>query len=173
VEDFMTELEQKVEIYRQKKAKNISIAVMLYILSVVALIGFTCLIPIRGAIIGFLLMLTMIATATGLIIYTSLTTPKDVADALSGKRSFSKEVVVRDGQTCKKTVDNSLFESIQKLYWLIVTIIYLTTSFFTGAWGITWLIWLIATAVEQAIKIIFSMNQRTTYETIDSEKSEN
>ena len=43
----MTELEQKVEIYRQKKAKNISIAVMLYILSVVVLIGFTCLIPFQ------------------------------------------------------------------------------------------------------------------------------
>lgn len=169
----MNEFEQKVENYRQRKAKNISIAVMLYILSVVVLIGFTCLIPIRGAIIGFLFMLVMIATATGLIIYTSMTVPKDVSDVLSGKISYSKEIELAEGT--KKVYgqfDNEIYESIHKLFWLVVTIIYLGVSFLTGAWEITWLIWLIATALEQALKIILSLNPKVKYE-IKSKKTEN
>ena len=169
----MNDFEQKVENYRQRKAKNISIAVMLYILSVVVLIGFTCLIPIRGAIIGFLFMLVMIATATGLIIYTSMTVPKDVSDVLSGKISYSKEIELAEGT--KKVYgqfDNEIYESIHKLFWLVVTIIYLGVSFLTGAWEITWLIWLIATALEQALKIILSLNPKVKYE-IKSKKTEN
>jgi hypothetical protein len=53
------------------------------------------------------------------------------------------------------------------LYWSIVTIIYLGVSFLTSAWHITWLIWLIATAIEQALKIIFEIKS-TDNKTSDS-----
>jgi len=153
----MTEFEEKVEKFRQKKAKNISIAVMLYILSVVAVIAFPCLLPFNGGIIGVLVMLSMIAFATGLIIYTSMTIPRDVANVLSSGASSSKEIISSDGT---KVIyrENPIIESILKMYWLIVTIIYLGVSFFTGAWAFTWLIWLIATALEQGIKILLSLN---------------
>ena len=45
--------------------------------------------------------------------------------------------------------------SLSKLYWMIVTIIFLGISFWTMAWHISWLIWLIASAVWQAI-LLFS-----------------
>ena len=153
----MTEFEEKVEKFRQKKAKNISIAVMLYILSVVAVIAFPCLLPFNGGIIGVLVMLSMIAFATGLIIYTSMTIPRDVANVLSSGAYGSKEIISSDGT---KVIyrENPIIESILKMYWLIVTIIYLGVSFFTGAWAFTWLIWLIATALEQGIKILLSLN---------------
>ena len=144
----MTDFDQKLEMYREKKAKNTSIAVMLYILSVVVLIGCACLFPVNGGIVGVLLMLAMIAFATGLIVYTSMTTPKDVAAALGEK---STNVAVSNPEK------SALFESISKLYWSIVTIVYLGISFLSGAWHITWLIWLIATAIEQALKIIFEL----------------
>lgn len=157
----MTDFDQKLEMYREKKAKNTSIAVMLYILSVVVLIGFSCFFPINGGVIGVLLMLAMIAIATGLIVYTSMTTPKDVAAALD---ATSREVAVSNSGKA------SLFESISKLYWSIVTIVYLGVSFLTSAWHITWLIWLIATAIEQALKIIFEIKSSDN-QTSDSNNS--
>lgn len=147
----MNEFEQKVEEYRQKKARNISIAVFLYIFSVVSVIGCAVLLPVNGGIIGVLLMLLLIAIATGLIVYTSLNVPKDVASVLSEK---SKEVSKYNGN---KAGEADLVNSVKNLYWVIVTIIYLSVSFSTGAWHVSWLIWLIATAIEQALTIIFSI----------------
>lgn len=56
------------------------------------------------------------------------------------------------------TNQNAAFKKLRaffKLYWMMVTIIYLGVSFDTGRWGITWLIWLIAVAVKEAI-ILFT-----------------
>ena len=162
----MNEFEQKVEEYRQKKARNISIAVFLYIFSVVSVIGYAVLLPVNGGIVGVLLMLSMIAFATGLIVYTSLTVPKDVASVLSEK---SKEVPKYNGN---KAGEANLVDSVKNLYWVIVTIIYLSVSFSTGAWHVSWLIWLIATAIEQALMILFSIN-RDSKNTMNSESNNN
>ena len=150
---IMTEFEQQVEAYRQKRAKNIAIAVMLYILSVVVLIGFSCFMPNNGAVLGVILMLAMIACATGLIIYTVMCAPKNVAKVLSengDKKDDEKH----------SSSENIVLESILKIYWLIVTVIYLGVSFTTRAWAITWLIWLIASAVEIAIKLLFGLDEK-------------
>ena len=45
--------------------------------------------------------------------------------------------------------------AFMKLYWSIVIIIYLGVSFYTGRWGITWIIWLIAVAVKNALYVFF------------------
>ena len=90
----MNEFEQKVEYYRQKKAKNISLAVMLYILSVVVLLSFVCF--WGAAILGVISMLTMIAVATGIIVFTVLSIPKDVLHALS-ENEYSEIIEEKDG----------------------------------------------------------------------------
>ena len=59
--------------------------------------------------------------------------------------------------TSRFNCEADLVNSVKNLYWVIVTIIYLSVSFSTGAWHISWLIWLIATAIEQALTIIFSI----------------
>lgn len=159
MEDFMNEFEKKVEYYRQKKAKNISLAVMLYILSVVVLLSFVCF--WGAAILGVISMLTMIAVATGIIVFTVLSIPKDVLHALS-ENEYSEIIEEKDGtkliykSSCGRSA-SVIEKSILNLYWLVVTIIYLGVSFSSGAWHITWLIWLIATAIEQALKIIFTL----------------
>jgi hypothetical protein len=61
---------------------------------------------------------------------------------------------------------------VKNLYWVIVTIIYLSVSFSTGAWHVSWLIWLIATAIEQALMILFSIN-RDSKNTMNSESNNN
>ena len=163
MEIFMTEFEQRVDFYKQRRARNISIAIMLYILSVVAVIAFPCFLPYRGGILGVLVMLSMIACATGLIVYTAMSIPRDVADVLSKNKGVTKEVIAADGtKTIYREESNPILTSIFNLYWIIVTIIYLSVSFITGAWGITWLIWLIATAIEQALKILFMFNNKKT-----------
>ena len=56
----------------------------------------------------------------------------------------------------EKTVNEKKMDGIIELTAIIFTIIYLLLSFFTGAWHITWIIWLVFAAVEAIIKIIFS-----------------
>lgn len=38
-------------------------------------------------------------------------------------------------------------------FWLLVTVVYFLVSFSTGAWQITWLIWIIGAAVEKLIEV--------------------
>ena len=80
-------------------------------------------------------------------------TPKDVSAVLSENN---------EKYVCEKNTnsENIVLASILKIYWLLVTVIYLGLSFTTGAWAITWLIWLIASAIEQAIKLLFSINDK-------------
>lgn len=131
---------EKLDAYNQKKARNMSIAVFLYIFSVAIVVLFSAM--YGEPIIGVTLMFTCIAIATGLIVYTLNTVPVDLLPYVKGKRpDYTMSHVRNPGR----------LSSFFKLYWMIVTIIYLGVSFSTGRWGITWLIWLIAAAVKEAI----------------------
>ena len=143
------ELKPKIDAYRVKKARNTSIAVMLYILGVL----FVCALPAvcsvfdvwsaaKAGILGFILLMVCIALATGLLIYTRMSVPQDVEPFLTRqtKFTFSRK-------------DEAFWQVFFKLYWYIVTIIYLLVSFGTGDWHITWVIWLIASALKQAIML--------------------
>jgi len=61
----------------------------------------------------------------------------------------------KDDKAYFKT-DNTLLNAILRAYWLIVTCVYLCISFFTFAWGITWIIWPVASAIFIIIKAIFT-----------------
>lgn len=153
------ELKTKIEAYRQKRAKNISIAVMLYIFSIISVIiagvigqGVNIknndLIPMIGVVIMFL----MIGIATGLIIYTHMSIPQDVSQYITHNK-HSREIQY-NGES--KTL--RFLAAFMKVYWMIVLIIYLSVSFYTGRWAITWLIWLIASAIKEALYIFFNTN---------------
>jgi len=146
------ELKPKIDDYRKKAAKNKSIAVMLYIFGAILL---TC-IPGTAAIfglgadtakfgiIGFAGMMICVAIATGILIYTQNCVPQDVEPFLVRRH----KVVSGDAEA-----DTPFWASFWKLYWLVITIIYLFVSFMTHAWHITWILWLIASAVKQAIQM--------------------
>lgn len=160
----MTDFEQKIEFYRQRRARNIAVAVFLFIASIPVLI--ICEELFDYSEIGVVLMFLMIAAGVGLIVYTALSVPKDVAHEVNeGKFSrynaqndYSQNANDSNYNNRRDNPKNDVYSSISKLYWLIVTIIYLGISFTTMAWHITWLIWLIAGAVEQFFKILFSLN---------------
>ncbi len=53
--------------------------------------------------------------------------------------------------------EKAAIASGKKLFWTLTTIVYLWISFTTGKWAISWLVWLIAVAVEQAATMFYYM----------------
>ena len=144
------ELKPRIEEYRQKKAKNTAIAVMLYIIGVVAQCAPPAICAVfehgnedKAGVIGFICMLLFAAAATGLLIYTRMSVPQDVEPYLVKKKEKFDTSTERGRR----------LSAMSKLYWMVVTVIYLGISFWTMAWYITWLIWLIASALWQAIML--------------------
>ncbi len=144
------ELKPRIEEYRQKKAKNTAIAVMLYIIGVVAQCAPPAICAVfehgnedKAGVIGFICMLLFVAAATGLLIYTKMSVPQDVEPYLVKKKEKFDTSTERGRR----------LSAMSKLYWMVVTVIYLGISFWTMAWYITWLIWLIASALWQAIML--------------------
>ena len=91
---------------------------------------------------------TCIAIGIGLLIYTKMSVPQDVEPFLT---HHSKEEFSSDS-------NGKFWASFFKLYWMLVTIIYLFVSFETGDWYITWIIWLIGSAVKHAIILFGGLN---------------
>lgn len=152
-------LKVKIDEYRAKRAKNTSISVMFYILSVVSVVFFGGIPAITGkgneevgGLIGIIIMFALIAAATGLLIYTHMNIPQDVEQYISHEKKNSLVPYNGNNTTLKNLA------ALMKLYWMIVLIIYLAVSFHTGRWAWTWLIWLIASAIKQAIYIFFETN---------------
>lgn len=151
------ELKSKIDNYKTVRARNTSISVMLYILSVVCVIACAGLSEVFGfsdpekmGIVGVILMFICIAVATGLIIFTHMSMPQDVAQYISRKRRTSFEGKSKKART---------LEAFMKIYWCIVLLVYLGVSFSTGRWALTWIIWVIATAIKNALFIFFDVDE--------------
>ena len=148
------ELKPKIDEYRRKKAKNIASAVMLYILGILLMCSLPAVCAVfnvwqtdKAGILGFILFMLCVIVATGLIIYTYMSVPQEVEPFIARKhRRFDTS-----------TEKGRFWASASKLYWIVAAIIYLSISFITGAWYITWLTWLIAVAGWHAISM-FSGN---------------
>ena len=142
----------KEEIERDNKKSGIllSISVMLYILSVLPPILFSNSHLEDTAGVG--LMLFMIAVATGIIIYRSKT-----------KLHYTKsdDTVVENFKEWNREKDErkALRKSIESAMWCITLVIYFVISFSTGKWYITWVIFLVAGAVESIIRAIFDLKK--------------
>ncbi len=145
-------LQNKIDIYKKMKARNIAISVALYFIAAAVLIGFSTFSEIlgrdedMGAIIGLISLLVICAVATAIIIYTNISIPKEVEPYVKDVENNSPD---------RSTKRGKLYASILELFWLLVTVLYLGISFLTGAWHITWLIWIIAAIIEKAIKLFY------------------
>ena len=137
----------------KRSAAITSIAVMLYILSVVPVIVLGS-IPIPGLdILGVVVMFVMIAAATGLLIYHNATKPKKKAPSGTVVEDF------RQWQS-KNTSNKQVLKAIRSAYWPLVTAFYFLLSFGTGKWHITWIVFLIAPAVDSIIKSVLILNDK-------------
>ena len=100
-------------------------------------------------------MLVFAAFATGLIIYTNMSMPQDVSHYISQKSGKYHEIKYTGDSKALKII-----ASLMKVHWTLVLVIYLVVSFTTGMWAWTWLIWVIASAVKEAIYIFFSNEEK-------------
>ncbi len=145
-EDF----KEKVDSYRKRNAINISIAIMMYILSPVALFaasGFNGEV-MPNPILGVVTLLVMVAIATGLLIYTDLSTP------------FEIKTYLKDSNSDELKNISEVQKLVISLYWCIITCLYMYISFKTGAWHITWIIWVFASSINSIAIYIFRKNNK-------------
>lgn len=135
----------------KRSAAITSLAVMLYILSVVPVIVLSSL-PIPGMdILGVVLMFVLIAAATGLLIYNHAAKPKKQVPSGTVVDDF------KQWQT-QTTSRKQLLKAIRSAYWPLVLALYFLLSFGTGQWHVTWILFLIAPAVDGIIKSILTLN---------------
>ena len=134
--------------YDKSKEKNkfalmTAISVMLYVVAVVPIF-------LVQNEIGVVLMFVIAAAATGLIIYATMTKPR-----------YEKldETLVEDFKKWKSTTveNNELYKVVSSLFWTIVVVVYLLISISTQAWHLTWIIFLIGSALNEVIKAVFEM----------------
>lgn len=141
------------EEYRQWKKRSailIPVAVMLYILCVTPPIIAEAL--NWNEAVGACGLFVFVGVATAIIIFNNMTKPSmDNLD--STMMNEFKEW--KNNQDDKKRVR----KSINSALWAIITVLYFLVSFSTGAWYITWIIFLIGVAVENIIKAFFELKE--------------
>lgn len=132
-----------VEVAKENKkakfARNLAIAVTMYILSLVAIIGTS---TFGQEILGVCLFFVIIAVATGIIIYSSIV--------------YGKDKVEKDEKTKRK---NEVVKAITDIIGLIGVVIYFLVSFTTGAWHITWIIFLAIGVCNSIVRLIFGLKK--------------
>ncbi|MBQ9150981.1 MAG: hypothetical protein IJX72_01930, partial [Clostridia bacterium] len=122
-----------------------------------------------GGIIGLTIMFLMIAGATAMNIYNGMTKPKFNGNTVWDKSDDDDdddEDREDDDRRARQTTDVSgrprrspVYGAISGALWMLTVCAYLLVSFATGAWSITWLMFLITTAVDNIIKAIFDLRR--------------
>jgi transcriptional regulator with XRE-family HTH domain len=127
-------VEAKADNVKSNYARNIAVAVSMYIISLVSII--LCAEVFNSPIIGVSLFFTIIAIATGLLIYNGIYYKKESKD---------------EPTTKQKTI----ISQVQGIVGIIGVIIYLMVSFSTYAWHITWIIFIIVGLVNKIVELIY------------------
>ena len=130
---------------RQRTALMTAIAIGLYIFSPVPVI------LIQNEI-GVVFLFVFIAIATGMLVFNGITKSKNqqVPDTMVEEFKEWRE---------RNSGKNQLQKSITSAIWAIGVVIYFLISFSTGAWYITWVIFLVIAAIEGVVKAVFDMSK--------------
>ena len=165
---FLTAEEREAEQkYRKKAAVLRSVATALYILCWVPLVVLGVVLDDVGGAIGLALMFLMIAGATAMNVYRNASRPDFVEDP--DKRGDDgdgdddgddDDNHDADGGSRKGRPRRSpVYGAVSGALWALTLCAYLLVSFLTGAWYITWMIFLIAATVDNIIKAIFDLRR--------------
>ena len=126
-----------VEAQKEEKknnfARNIAISIGLYIVSLAIFLVMAAVFD--QPIIGIALFFTTIAIATSIIVYSSI------------KYKPKKE----------KEEDNTVAKQVCDIVGLIGLVLYFIVSFTTGAWHLTWIIFIIVGLCDAVVKLLFSL----------------
>ncbi|MBH1939988.1 hypothetical protein I5677_03640 [Mobilitalea sibirica] len=130
---------------KQKSAMLTSVAVMLYILSIVPILLSLQSYHIFDGLIGFIVIITF---ATGILIYNG---------QIKQKYYRADDTMVEEFKEWqKKRADKTKARiSISVALWSIIVALYFIISFSTFAWHISWTIFILGIAIEALINIFF------------------
>ncbi|MCL2588455.1 MAG: permease prefix domain 1-containing protein [Oscillospiraceae bacterium] len=151
---FRTEPEQeKYEQAQRKSAMLTAVAVMMYILSVLP-VPLLHGLGLRNAhVISIPLFIVMVAAATGLLIYNSMTKPRRFPEADTIVEEFREwQAETQDGRQMRRAISSAL--------WSLIVVLYFIISFTTMAWHITWIIFVAGGLVESLINIFYAMKNK-------------
>lgn len=158
--------------YKERSAILSSVSVALYILCWVPNVVLDAIaLPLFDEI-GTALMFIMIAVATALRVYMKKTKPhfgKGVkVDDADDDNDDDCDDDDRDGDSDgkpegkkkkkkKRSRRSPIYAAISGALWIVTVCLYLQISSATGYWHVTWLIFLMATAVDEIIKAVFDL----------------
>ena len=130
---------------KKRSAIMTAVAIALYILSPVPVI-------LIQEELGLMFLFLFIAVATGLLIYNGVTRERYVK---------ADDTMVEEFKEWKQNSKqkNKAVDAIVGSFWLITVCVYIVVSFMTGAWHITWIIFLIAAAISSMIRGIFMLKK--------------
>ena len=121
---------------RRRSGMFIAIAVTMYILAVLPVL-------ILQDVTGIVILIAMAAVATGLLVYNSIVRPSpddddDDDSMVSNFRAWQAGTHER----------RTMMKAISSAFWSVVVALYIIVSFITGAWHLTWVIFLFAGALQ-------------------------
>ena len=130
---------------KKRSAALTAVAIALYILCPVPVI-------LIQSEMGVMMLFLFVAVATALLIYNGVTRERYVK---------ADDTMVEDFKEWKQNgkQKNIAVEAIIGSFWLIAVCVYIVVSFMTGAWHITWIIFLIAAAIASMIRGLFMLKQ--------------
>ena len=121
---------------QEKRAKGLVIAIALYFVALVWMVVSVAAFMINPVLAcGIFLLICGLATC--IIIYTQIVYKKNLTDV--------------------EKKQNKLYKRIDDVASALTLIIYLVVSFATGAWHITWIIWIVLALAMNIVKLILSM----------------
>ncbi|MBE6557564.1 MAG: hypothetical protein E7661_00895 [Ruminococcaceae bacterium] len=151
---YTVEEQETIRKYRNRGAVMTALSVAMYTTCWLPLVILGALWDGVGGIVGLCVMFLMIATATALNIIHGMTKPECLRRGKDAKDDDDDDDDDEEKaeENRQKTGRRAVFKAVSSALWLLVVAIYLGVSFWTGAWHITWIIFLIAAAVENIIK---------------------
>ena len=156
------EEQETVRRYREKSAIRMTVAVAMYILCWLPVAVLSSFLGSFGSMVGLIAMFGMIAAATGLIIYNAMTKPKFGSTVENWDKDEDDDDDARD--RAKKASDgcpprSPVYKAVSGALFALMLCAYLLISFATGAWYITWIIFLMYAALDNIIKAIFDLRR--------------
>lgn len=142
---------EKMQRDREKRALITSISVGLYIISIVVLILCVTVLGLSGEV-SVCLMFTIIAIATSLIVYNSISRPKYVK---------ADDTIVEEFKEWKSANSTQIevVRSVKSIAWLAIVALYFILSFAFHAWAYSWIIFIIGAAIERIIGLVFELRK--------------
>jgi uncharacterized membrane protein len=135
---------------RKTSALFISTAVMIYILSPMALIF--CSQVLKQEVLGLMTMFALIAIATGLLVFHFISRPK---------YNKEDETMIEEFKEWKASRDKNkpLFDALNASFWLIIVALYFYVNFIYGWWSFSWIIFILGAAIQNILKAIFELSR--------------